>query len=491
MPKINLAQVQQNSQEAENLFKFFAAQAEQSIEVWKKDTTYQFVTGENFQFEHDLFRRRRKKIGGIQQTEVRYEVISNEPAIGEGGCGTVHLIEGTVALSENTYRFKTQRSGMKTRVAKIQKNIKDSDIQGLQHEYTLSSQAIHLGLKEPAFSTINFTNNTRTSYITMNRFPGRELFDIILEDRLQTRKLTTQERIDLSITLLRALKEQATDLSLIHRDIKPENIIVDFGPPFNVNIIDYDFVMHTDNPDNRFCGTPEYIAPEVYYEQRAEAKSDVYSIGRILAEIWGVSQATYFGDDPNEQPTQLNISPKQLLKSLFTGIKGLTVQANQLIHFTLLNMLNKNPDKRFSIDESLYLFSAVQKLNSIKSASKSNASMFSEQSNIVENEPAVTLSCFSEDNVIKIKAAINSLTKEINSSWPYPNKDRKMYKLAGLTALLDYSGKPEITVSEVIKQVKENFNFEKLVEGKLSKRTKTLFNELEQSIPSTVSIASI
>ena len=52
--------------------------------------------------------------------------------------------------------------------------------------------------------------------------------------------------------------------NIIYRDIKPENILM--GEDGYISLTDFGLAKELKNPDevtNSFCGTPEYLAPEI------------------------------------------------------------------------------------------------------------------------------------------------------------------------------------------------------------------------------------
>lgn len=72
---------------------------------------------------------------------------------------------------------------------------------------------------------------------------------------------------------------------VIHRDLKPENIIIEKSPHglLNVKIIDFGFAIFKDDISlegcELICGTPSFIAPEIYLGQTYDYSSDLFAIG--------------------------------------------------------------------------------------------------------------------------------------------------------------------------------------------------------------------
>ena len=98
------------------------------------------------------------------------------------------------------------------------------------------------------------------------------------------------------LLLFRQILEAMTYLhskGIVHRDIKPENILLtdnftpklaDFGTSGNKRVI-----------ANTFCGTYEYMAPEIYLRQQHTDKVDVWAMGVLLYELFHMK--TPFVDD--------------------------------------------------------------------------------------------------------------------------------------------------------------------------------------------------
>lgn len=456
--KINLKQV--NSAYNQRLFDFFDSQSQLQIKLWKKDTTYQFKDGTQFEFTNDVFQRDSKKAN-----EVRYELISKKEPIGSGATGTVYRVKGSVNLGKN-FR-KVGKDGLR-RVVKTQIHEENKNpLSLLLVEYQASTQVPHLAVKEPAIMS---SGTLLTSYLVMNHLPGEDLFDL-----LSNHQFSTQERIKLTRALLQALKTQVIDKKLIHRDIKPENIIVDIKN-FIVNIIDYGFAFNLNNSDGYARGTPYYFAPETItqYPPTYHKYTDVYSLGRVIALLWAVNLSTY----STGYPIHRIDSPETKITDLFIGINDLNVEDEKIIRNCLLGMLQNEPENRISIDEAIKAFSHtfnIEKKSTPNLVENKNSFFSLPKTDSSTPKFSAKKSCFSNDQYQQIIDTIIQLQQEIDSWWPYPNKDRKQEKVDGLNALLKYS---EIVDNIADAIIHVETNYPSIRSGKLSRRTHHLLDNL-------------
>lgn len=69
---------------------------------------------------------------------------------------------------------------------------------------------------------------------------------------------------------------------IIHRDIKPENILYLKG---RLKLADFGWSNLKDTVRTTFCGTAEYLAPEMLLEKGHNEKLDVWTLGILLFEL--------------------------------------------------------------------------------------------------------------------------------------------------------------------------------------------------------------
>eukprot|EP00471_Norrisiella_sphaerica_P011725 CAMPEP_0184494822 /NCGR_PEP_ID=MMETSP0113_2-20130426/29654_1 /TAXON_ID=91329 /ORGANISM="Norrisiella sphaerica, Strain BC52" /LENGTH=1046 /DNA_ID=CAMNT_0026880725 /DNA_START=302 /DNA_END=3442 /DNA_ORIENTATION=+ len=130
---------------------------------------------------------------------------------------------------------------------------------------------------------------------------------------------------------------------IIHRDLKPKNIFINDTV---VVVGDLGISKALENVNDfakTFCGTPNYIAPELFLRQKYTKKVDVWSLGCILYEMVALRQA--FGEQTSIQNLQ-----RQILNRRYNKIPaGYSKEIAQLVD----DLLQVSAKKRPSIGEVL------------------------------------------------------------------------------------------------------------------------------------------
>ena len=128
--------------------------------------------------------------------------------------------------------------------------------------------------------------------------------------------------------------------SIIHRDLKPENLLIDEN---NVlKLCDFGWsVFITNNKRTTFCGTVEYMAPEIIKKQKYDESIDIWSLGVLLYELVH-SYSPFVSDDLDARKIGYNIVEKDLKFK-----EGVSEEYKDLIK----KLLIKNSDKRIKIEE--------------------------------------------------------------------------------------------------------------------------------------------
>src|SRR5580693_7911570 len=103
--------------------------------------------------------------------------------------------------------------------------------------------------------------------------------------------LPQRKAVNLALQICSGLKE-AHAQGIVHRDLKPENIMVDANG--NVKIMDFGIARSMEaitRMTGSMVGTPQYMAPEQVGGKPVDYRTDIYSLGLILYEIFTGAQA--------------------------------------------------------------------------------------------------------------------------------------------------------------------------------------------------------
>ena len=128
--------------------------------------------------------------------------------------------------------------------------------------------------------------------------------------------------------------------NIIHRDIKPENILL--GDNNLLKLCDFGWAKElTVNNRSTFCGTMEYMAPEIVGSEKYDFGVDVWSLGILLYEL-------IMGHSPFRSKKDRNIMIKIKKHDLvFDKNKKISKECKDLIK----GLLDANPLERFKLKD--------------------------------------------------------------------------------------------------------------------------------------------
>ena len=138
---------------------------------------------------------------------------------------------------------------------------------------------IHSHLKhDNVLQMYGFFFDSKRIYIIMEYAPGGELYAI-----LQSRGKFEESRSSLYTAQIISAMQHIHGLDIIHRDLKPENILV-FDDQ-TIKLSDFGWAVHTSRTRKTFCGTIDYICPEIITRHPYDAKLDMWTIGVLAYEL--------------------------------------------------------------------------------------------------------------------------------------------------------------------------------------------------------------
>ena len=111
---------------------------------------------------------------------------------------------------------------------------------------------------------------------------GGELYKILKNEK----KFKEDVVVFYAIQLILAI-DYLHNKSIIHRDLKLENIMIDLEG--YIKIIDYGLAKKLDETEEdeatTYCGTPEYLAPEMVSRSGHDKSVDWWAIGVLMYEM--------------------------------------------------------------------------------------------------------------------------------------------------------------------------------------------------------------
>ncbi len=189
--------------------------------------------------------------------------------LGEGGAGRVWLVEDSL------------RPGSPLAL----KELHAGDADRVHHEEELRREFATLArLKHPNLVEVHEFDTSPDSGLprfTLEFIEGRSIVDAIAHEGPRL-------LVELAAEALRALAF-LHDFGLIHRDLKPANLLVRDRPKLGCRLVMVDFGLAEPGAGDpleaqRAKGTLPYMAPELFRNERAAPRSDLYALGAVLFE---------------------------------------------------------------------------------------------------------------------------------------------------------------------------------------------------------------
>jgi eukaryotic-like serine/threonine-protein kinase len=189
--------------------------------------------------------------------------------VAQGGMGIVY--EATDEKLERRVALKCGKTGFRKR---LPPEVRSAT--AISHPNVCKTYEIH---------TAN-TSQGEIDFLTMEFLDGETL-----TERLRRGPLPEPEARAIALQLCAGLAEAHRN-QVVHGDLKSGNVILTTGPEGAVRAVITDFGLAR-KPDTGqsalqsgpLCGTPDYMAPELWKGERASAASDVYALGVILYEL--------------------------------------------------------------------------------------------------------------------------------------------------------------------------------------------------------------
>lgn len=155
-------------------------------------------------------------------------------------------------------------------------------ISRMEVTHTLAERTVLARILNPFIVPLKFSfQSPEKLYLVLSFINGGELFW-----HLQREGRFSMNRLRFYVAELLTALESLHEMNVIYRDLKPENILLDYQG--HIALCDFGLCklnMANDDKTNTFCGTPEYLAPELLLNQGYTRSVDWWTLGTLLYEM--------------------------------------------------------------------------------------------------------------------------------------------------------------------------------------------------------------
>jgi len=254
----------------------------------------------------------------------RYEVLEE---LGKGGMGVVYRV-----------RDRKLDEEMALKVLKPEIAAHKETIERFKNELKFARRIAHRNVCK----MYDLNEGEKILYITMEYVKGEDLKSLIRRKG----KFPEKEAVAAARQVCEGLAE-AHALGVIHRDLKPQNIMMDEKGA--AKVMDFGIARSIEAPGvtqtGMMIGTPDYISPEQAEGDKADQRSDIYSLGAILYEMV-TGKVPFKGDTALsvaiKHKTQAPHDPKRLNPELSADLSRL-----------ILTCMEKDPARRYQTAREL------------------------------------------------------------------------------------------------------------------------------------------
>lgn len=309
-----------------------------------------------------------------------------EKPIGKGGFCVVY--KAIFKQTKKVYALKIINKSMLN---------KEEDLKNINNEVKIMNEISHPNL----LKLVTYFEDENNIYIILPLCQNGQLFDLVHRPKKRIPSIIFKKYLYQTIQAIKYLHSK----KIVHRDIKPENILIDNND--NALLSDYGIAAEIKNGEKRhtFCGTDDYLAPEVIRGQGYDEKIDIWAIGILIYECFSPSGKTPFNKLDFLQRS--NDNKDFLIKS----DKDLKIKYDKDFEPLARNLIERiikiNPDERLNIDDILKHFF----FNDVDLKKKNDLFVNLKKDNELGNEIKLLKDNVSKETYDKM---LNSFTQENN-----------------------------------------------------------------------------
>ena len=242
-----------------------------------------------------MFRPRINRLYYIENFEYVRNYNDEPIAIGRGGYGKIYLAKNTKDNKEYAIKYISKEKMKQVGV--------DGSV--IQREID-----VHIRINHPRIIKLHsFLEDKYNYYLALEYAPNGNLYQYIQKKKGMQEREAFKYFIQVSSAIYFLHK-----YGYVHRDIKPENILLDKN--LDVKLCDFGWCVSVEKGERTtFCGTYEYMAPEMVNDELYDMGIDIWSLGVLLYEM-------IHGYSPFRAHNNQAQDPKSAQVEIFLNIKN-------------------------------------------------------------------------------------------------------------------------------------------------------------------------
>lgn len=190
-----------------------------------------------------------------------------------------------------------------------------------QVEHTRAERQILQSLQHPFLMHLRYAFQTEGKlYFVLDYYRGGELFF-----HLKKRRRFNEDEARIFVAEVGMALGHLHSLDVIYRDLKPENILLDNDGHICLTDFGLSKELEQDDQAHTFCGTPEYLAPEIVMNLGHGKAVDWWSLGILLYELT-VGIPPFYSQNVNEMYRKIQEAPLLFPPNLSAHCKDLIKQ---------------------------------------------------------------------------------------------------------------------------------------------------------------------
>lgn len=201
--------------------------------------------------------------------------------------------------------------------------------------HTLAERTVLAQIDNPFIVPLKFSfQNPDKLYLVLAFVNGGELFH-----HLQNEKVFDLNRSRFYTAELLCALECLHEYNVIYRDLKPENILLDYVG--HIALCDFGLCklnMEGQEKTNTFCGTPEYLSPEILLGHGYTKTVDWWTLGVLLYEML-TGLPPFYSENTNEMYQRILNDPLRFPDDMDREARSI-----------LTGLLNRDPRKRLGVN---------------------------------------------------------------------------------------------------------------------------------------------